>query len=92
MRLKWPNDLLRAGAKCAGILTETAIAPDGRLAWLILGNDATGGDRHWIETTLAQLNGSRSRAETAGDARLNPFRPTPETAKLAYLMLAKLGA
>ncbi|WP_240757034.1 biotin--[acetyl-CoA-carboxylase] ligase [Roseicella aquatilis] len=37
LRLKWPNDLLRAGAKCAGILAETALGPEGRLAWLTLG-------------------------------------------------------
>lgn len=37
LRLRWPNDLLRHGAKCAGILTESALFPDGRLAWLVLG-------------------------------------------------------
>jgi hypothetical protein len=55
---------------------------------VILGSEATGGDRHWIETTLAQLNTSRPE----GGERLNPLRPTPDTARLAYLMLAKLGA
>lgn len=37
LTLKWPNDLLREGAKCAGILAETALAPDGTLDWLALG-------------------------------------------------------
>lgn len=37
LRLKWPNDLLRHGAKCAGILAETALAPDGALDWVSLG-------------------------------------------------------
>lgn len=37
LRLKWPNDLLRHGAKLAGILAETSLAPDGSLAWLCLG-------------------------------------------------------
>lgn len=59
---------------------------------VILGNGAAGGDRHWIETTLAQLNGTRGGEGQLAQQRLNPLRPTPETAKLAYLMLAKLGA
>jgi BirA family biotin operon repressor/biotin-[acetyl-CoA-carboxylase] ligase len=37
LRLKWPNDLLRHGAKCAGILAESSLDPTGRLAWLSLG-------------------------------------------------------
>jgi BirA family biotin operon repressor/biotin-[acetyl-CoA-carboxylase] ligase len=37
LRLKWPNDLLRGGAKCAGILAESALAPNSQLAWLTLG-------------------------------------------------------
>lgn len=40
LRLKWPNDLLRHGAKVAGILAESAIQPGSappRLAWLVLG-------------------------------------------------------
>lgn len=61
-------------------------------AEVVLGNDAIGGDRHWVETTLAQLKTARAGADVAGGERLNPFRPTPETARLAYLMLAKLGA
>jgi hypothetical protein len=61
-------------------------------AEVILGNGAVGGDRHWVETTLAQLNSARGSAEALGGQALNPLRPTPETAKLAYLMLANLGA
>ena len=37
LTLKWPNDLLLHGAKCAGILSEASLGPDGRLDWLALG-------------------------------------------------------
>ncbi|WP_309228686.1 biotin--[acetyl-CoA-carboxylase] ligase [Roseomonas sp. KE2513] len=37
LSLKWPNDLLLGGAKCAGILSEAALRPDGRLDWLAFG-------------------------------------------------------
>jgi BirA family biotin operon repressor/biotin-[acetyl-CoA-carboxylase] ligase len=37
LSLRWPNDLLRHGAKCAGVLTESALSPEGGLAWLVLG-------------------------------------------------------
>ncbi|MBV1798305.1 biotin--[acetyl-CoA-carboxylase] ligase [Siccirubricoccus sp. G192] len=37
LRLKWPNDLLRHGAKCGGILAESSLRSDGGLAWLVLG-------------------------------------------------------
>ncbi len=58
---------------------------------VVLGNGAVDGDRHWVETTLAQLKSSRRPgAQSAPGA--NPLRPTPETARLAYLMLAQLGA
>ncbi|MBO9622021.1 MAG: lytic transglycosylase domain-containing protein [Sphingomonas sp.] len=59
---------------------------------VVLGNGAAGGDRHWIETTLAQLQASRRPAAEALPGGVSPLRPTPETARLAYLMLAKLGA
>ncbi len=37
VRLKWPNDLLLGGAKCAGILAQGHVAPDGGIARLVLG-------------------------------------------------------
>lgn len=55
---------------------------------VIMGSEAEGGDNTWLTTTLANLNVVRP----TNPGGINPYRPTPETAKLAYLMLAKLGA
>ena len=51
---------------------------------VILGSCATDGDSRWLGSTLANLNTLREP--------MNPMRPTPENAKLAYMMLASLGA
>jgi BirA family biotin operon repressor/biotin-[acetyl-CoA-carboxylase] ligase len=40
LRLKWPNDLLLGGAKCAGVLAEASATPEGRTEWLVLGMGA----------------------------------------------------
>lgn len=52
---------------------------------VILGTGAVDGDRHWVQTTLAQLDGNHRGG-------VDPLRPTPATARLAYLLLANLGA
>lgn len=36
VQLKWPNDLMKDGAKLAGILVETGTAPDG-VTWAVIG-------------------------------------------------------
>ena len=60
---------------------------------VIMGNEAEGQDRTWLETTLANLNVVRASGQPAlRTATVDPLRPTPATAKLAYLMLASLGA
>lgn len=56
---------------------------------VVLGNDAVGRDQKWL-TTLDQLKSTT--AQRAEDSRVNPLRPTPETARLAYMMLASMGA
>ncbi|WP_448659010.1 lytic transglycosylase domain-containing protein [Sphingomonas sp. CJ99] len=62
---------------------------------VLLGNGAEGQDKAWVETTLANLNVVRGRSDIGamGDPiRTAAYRPTPATARLAYLMLANLGA
>ncbi len=89
----------------AAVNGATGLASDGLDPFgdgdteVILGNGAVDNDRHWVEVTLAQLNpGQRPAGAHAASAdafartRLDPLRPTPETARLAYLMLANLGA
>jgi hypothetical protein len=60
---------------------------------VVLGNDAVGQDRKWL-TTLDQFQTRAPATPLDGlkDARVNPLRPTPETARLAYMMLASMGA
>ena len=36
-RCKWPNDILVDGGKIAGILLESALRPEGRVDWVVLG-------------------------------------------------------
>ena len=54
------------------------------------GEGSTADAAVWAQTTLERLSGTpghASRTETAG-----LYRPTPNTARLAYMMLASLGA
>jgi len=51
------------------------------------GETSTGNAAAWAQVTLDQINGGTARVQTA-----NLMRPTPDTARLAYMMLASLGA
>lgn len=57
---------------------------------VVLGNEAQGQDRGWL-ATIDRLE-SAGRLKASATPAVNPLRPTPETAKLAYMMLASLGA
>ncbi len=58
---------------------------------VVLGPQAQGGDRQWLASTLDQLNvGRRNASDASSPASL--LRPRPDNARLAYLMLASLGA
>lgn len=69
---------------------QTLVASLGEDVEVVLGNDAVGQDRGWL-TTLDRLE-SAGRLKASALPTVNPLRPTPETARLAYLMLAQMGA
>jgi BirA family biotin operon repressor/biotin-[acetyl-CoA-carboxylase] ligase len=37
LMLKWPNDLLLDGAKLAGVLIDSSLAPEGSVEWVVIG-------------------------------------------------------
>lgn len=56
---------------------------------VVVGSEAQGGDEAWLATTLANLN--VVRGPSAPTAMASLYRPTPESARLAYSILARLG-
>ena len=60
---------------------------------VVLGAGAVGGDRQWLASTLDQLNvPGRSTTVASPTSMASLLRPKPENARLAYLMLASMGA
>lgn len=66
-----------------------SLGPD---AEVVLGNDAVGRDQKWLNTLDRFQSRDPLKTITASADRANPLRPTPETARLAYMMLASMGA
>jgi hypothetical protein len=76
------------GSVGAGIqLASTTLGDSG--ATVIPGNGETSTSEAavWAQATLDQINGGSARVQSA-----TLMRPTPNTARLAYMMLATLGA
>lgn len=74
------SDTLDATSQMAGL----AQALGGGDVEVVMGNQAVNGDASWLQTTLANLQSVREP--------INPLRPTPDNARLAYMMLASMGA
>ncbi|RSV32229.1 lytic transglycosylase domain-containing protein [Sphingomonas sp. ABOLH] len=73
---------------------QPAVMMNGFDGDVILGNEAQGNDEAWLATTLANLNVVRSRSGDATTPQVQMaslYRPTPESARLAYSILANLG-
>ncbi|KQN71428.1 hypothetical protein [Sphingomonas sp. Leaf62] len=80
-------------------MQQPAVMLNGFSGDVIMGNEAQGGDEAWLATTIANLNVVRGRGGVGnGTGGANPaqmaslYRPTPESARLAYSILANLGA
>ena len=72
----------------SGAVDALKIDPDMEV---VLGNEAQGGDRQWLASTLDQINAGGRTAAAATTTAASLLRPNPQNARLAYLMLAQLG-
>jgi BirA family biotin operon repressor/biotin-[acetyl-CoA-carboxylase] ligase len=75
--LKWPNDVMIAGAKACGILVETGPAPAGGI-WVAVG----------VGANLFTYPSDVERPATALAEHLRPERPAPPTPEQALTKLA----
>jgi len=98
LSLKWPNDLLLAGRKLAGILLESATGADGAPAWLVIGIGANLASAPAIAPpsiappsiappSIAPPSTASSATASLADAGIAP--PSPEAA--AHAVLARLS-
>ncbi|KQN24990.1 flagellar biosynthesis protein FlgJ [Sphingomonas sp. Leaf33] len=71
----------------SGTIDALKLDPDMQV---VLGSEAQGGDRAWLASTLERF-GVAGRASGASEAAATLLRPNPDNARLAYLMLARLG-
>jgi BirA family biotin operon repressor/biotin-[acetyl-CoA-carboxylase] ligase len=70
--LKWPNDVLLAGKKCAGLLIDAAPG-QGRIEWMVIGmgiNVAYAPEVSGRETTCLAAHGARAAAPEVARAVL----------------------
>jgi BirA family biotin operon repressor/biotin-[acetyl-CoA-carboxylase] ligase len=100
LRLKWPNDLLHNGRKCAGILLESSGVAGAELAWLAIGmgiNLARHPDNvEYPATSLAALGVADVRPmdalgalATAFEARIRQWRDVQGFAAIREAWLAR---
>lgn len=82
VRLKWPNDLMVAGRKAAGILVESGRAPDGRL-WLAVGMG--------VNLARAPADVERPATSFAANGADPPPAPRQALERLAQAFTAWLG-
>lgn len=76
-----------AGASSASTLMAQALSMGD--ATVVTGNGESAADAiGWARSTIGQLGGT---AGIGGRAAASVLRPTPDTARLAYLMLAQMG-
>jgi len=76
------------GAASAAVqLASTRLGDSGATVIPGNGDNSTSEAAAWAQATLDRINGGSARTETA-----SLMRPTPDRARLAYMMLATLGA
>ena len=86
-----------AKANFASLASVTGLGTGLGDAQVITGSaDTSGSAAAWAKAALMRVNGAQSAANPATPANsasaVNLLRPTPDNARLAYLMLASLGA